>query len=209
LRYYRRPPAQGDELGLSGIGELADTDLTATAVETAGLDGSAPNDDPLVFDVNALLDAPAILAAGLVRPLDRRGHPVDRQEPEFTQQLLVVDPSKGGVIDHPLGTRHVGRESPKAVHGCACLSPGFGNPLNIKDHAGALLGGTGGHDHELGAPGRLAGALEVKGAVTVVAQLFDLTGGLVGAGLPWLGPKQRGDDLAVCIEHARQMGMGP
>ncbi|MDQ3766875.1 MAG: hypothetical protein M3346_05970 [Actinomycetota bacterium] len=108
-----RPP--GEELTplqLAGIHALLTQPTMAAAGKEIGVSARTINRWSKQRAFRAEYLAPAVLAAGPVRALDGSCHPVDRQETEVTQQLLMVDPSKGGVIDHSLGTRDMGGESP-------------------------------------------------------------------------------------------------
>lgn len=71
-----------------------------------------------------------------------------------------------------------------------------------------MVAGAHGDEHELDAVGGGAIALVVTVGVGFVATWPELAGGGVQPPLIWLGLEQGGDDFAVGVEHARQVGVG-
>ena len=164
--------------------------------------------DGLVFDVDVLLDAP-LVAPRLARAGLRGGDPVDGQQPEFAQQVLVVHAAECGVVDDALRARDVGCEAGEAVDGAAGFAAGGGDPFDVEDDAAVDLVGARGDEHELGAPRGVAVAFEMDRGVGLVAGGEEFAGGAVEALVAGLRPEERCDDLAVRVEHATQVGMRP
>ena len=131
------------------------------------------------------------------------------QQSEVAQQGLVVHAAQRGVVDDALGAVDEGCEAGEAVHRGAGFAAGVGDPFDVEDDAAVRVGGAGGDEHELDAPGDLAVAFDVQPAVGIGADGTDLAGRRVDAGVAGPGPEQGSDDLAVGVEHARQVGMGP
>ena len=71
------------------------------------------------------------------------------------------------------------------------------------------MGVAGGDQHELGAPRHLTGAFDVEGGVLLGPREMHLTGLLVDLLVARLGPEQRGDHLAVRVQHPRQIRVRP
>jgi hypothetical protein len=156
----------------------------------------------LVLDVNALLDPPAILSPGCPCPCLGRGHSVDRDESEVTEQHLVVHAPKGSVVDDCLRSRYQGSEPTEAFHCHSGLGAGPRHPLDVEDDAASLVRGSGCHKYELHSPGRLAISLEVQASVGLMSGVADLAGRPIDLGLERPGSEQRSHDLSVGVQEA-------
>ena len=121
--------------------------------------------DGLVFDVRAFRFALSFVAAGLLRAGLCGGDAVDGEPAEVAQEALVVDAAQRGVVDDALRAGQEGSDAFEAVHGGGGFAAGFGDPVDVEDDAAVGVVGAGGDEHELGAPGGLAGAFEVQAGV--------------------------------------------
>ena len=74
----------------------------------------------------------------------------------------MVHAAQGSVVDDALGAGDKGREASEAVHGGAGFAAGARDPVDVEDDASVRVGGTGGDEDELGAPGDFAVAFDVK-----------------------------------------------
>jgi len=81
--------------------------------------------------------------------------------------------------------------------------------VDVEDDPPPNVGGAGGDEHELGAPGGLAGSFPVNPGVGLGSPGEDLAGGFVDAGVSRPCLEEWGDDLAVGLEHAGQVRVGP
>ncbi len=123
--------------------------------------GAVGEGDGLVFEVDVLLD-PSLVASRLRRAGLGGGDPVDGEEAEFAQQVLVVDAAQCGVVDDALRAGDVGCEAGEAVDGGAGFAAGGGDPFDVEDDPAVDLVGAGGDEDELGAPRGVAVAFEVE-----------------------------------------------
>ena len=131
------------------------------------------------------------------------------QQSEFAEQVLVVDAAERGVVDDALCAGDVGCEAGEAVDGAAGFAAGGGDPFDVEDDPAVDVVGAGGDEDELGAPRGVAVAFEMHRRVGFVAGGEEFAGGAVEASVAGLGFEERCDDLAVGVEHATQIGMGP
>lgn len=149
------------------------------------------------------------MAAGLLCSGLGGGDAVDREESEFAHQVLVVHAAQRGVVDDALRARHVGCEAGEAVDGSAGFAAGSGDPFDIEDDPAVHVGRARGDKDKFGAPGGVAVAFEVERRVGFVARRKDLAGLAVHAMVVGLGLEEGSDDLAVCMDHPAEVGMGP
>ena len=150
-----------------------------------------------------------VAAAGFVGAGLGGGDAVDGEQAEVAEEVLVVDAAQGGVVDDALGAGEVWREAGEAVDGAAGFAAGGGDPVDVEDDAAVAVVGAGGDEDELGAPGGVAVAFEVQRRVGFDAGGAEFAGRAVDARVAGLGFEQGGDDLAVGVEHAAEVGMGP
>ena len=121
----------------------------------------------------------------------------------------MVDAAECAVVDDALEPGGIGGDPGDGVEGGGGFAAGGGDPVGVEDDAAVAVGGAHGDEHELEAPGGLAGAFEVQPGVGFEPWGADLAGLLVEDPSIGLGPKQRRDDLAVGVEHPRQVRPGP
>ena len=121
----------------------------------------------------------------------------------------MVHAAECGVVDDALRAVDVGCEAGEAVHRGAGFAAGVGDPFDVEDDAAVDVGGAGGDEDELDAPGHFAVAFDVESAVGFVAHGSDLAGVSVELGVAGPGPEQGSDDFAVGVQHPREVGMGP
>ena len=143
--------------------------------------------DGAFFDVGAFLDA-TFCTAGVLRVGVGRSDAVDRQETEVAQQGLVVHAAQGGVVDDSLRAPNQRCEAGEAAHRGAGLAAGRRDPLDVENDAAVHVGGTGGDEHELDAPGHLTGAFDVQPTIWIGAQRAQFTGRRVELGVAGPGP---------------------
>ena len=87
----------------------------------------------------------------------------------MTEDLLVVHAPEGGVIDDGLGARGERRGPFQAAHRRGGFAAGLGHEVDIEDHPAPFVFGPAGDQHPFGAPGGLAGALEMQPTVGLEA----------------------------------------
>ena len=201
--------AEFGEREVAGVGAFGEAERPGVGVEVEGAAGAVGEGDGLVFDVGALLDASAAGAPVGFGGGDGGGDPVDGEEAEFAEQVLVVGAAQGGVVDDALGAGDEGCEAGEEVEGGAGFAAGGGDPVDVEDDAAVAVVAAYGGEDEFGAPGGVAVAFEMQAGVGFVTQRGDLAGGAVDALVAGLGPIQRGDDFAVGVEQSGRVGMGP
>ncbi len=113
------------------------------------------------------------------------------------------------VIDERLGSADVGTQALDGGHGHLGLSPLVTYECPVEDDPSSLVGPTGSEEDELGPPRRLPRAFEVEIRIWLMATGPDLSRRAVDSHVARPGPVQRGDHLAVAIEHPALMGVGP
>ena len=138
------------------------------------------------------------------------GDPVDGEEAEVAQQVLVVDAAQRGVVDDALRAGDVGCEAGEAVDGGAGFAAGGGDPVDVEDDAAVDVGRCGRRRGRTWCPRRsrrrLRSAAPASGSTRVGRSSPVVRSRRVVAGL---GLEERSDDLAVGVEHAGEVGMGP
>lgn len=113
------------------------------------------------------------------------------------------------VVDHALRAGQEGSELPEAVHGRGGFAAGAGDPADVENDAAVGVVGAGGDEHELGAPGGLAGAFEMQAGVGLGAAGEDLASGFVDAGVAVFGAVERRDHFPVRMHHPVERRMRP
>jgi len=132
----------------------------------------------------------------------------DRQEPAVAEQLDEVGAAEGAVVDDADRPGQQGSEASDALERGLGFAADVGDRGDGEDHAGVALLVAGGDHDVLGAPGGLTAAGDMEGGVGVVAERAELAGCLVEPGVAGLGLPERGDDLAVGVQHPGEVGMG-
>ena len=147
-----RTRAEFGEGEVAGVGEFAEAECAVAGVEPQRPLRAVGEGDGLVLEVDALLGSAAAGAAGGLDGGLGGGDPVDGQQAEVSQQLLVVDAAQGGVVDDALGAGGERCEAGEAVHGGGGFAAGGGDPFGVDDDA-AGGGRAYGDEHELDAEG--------------------------------------------------------
>ena len=122
---------------------------------------------------------------------------------------LVVDAAERGVVDDALGSGEEWDESFHRFDGDGGFAALVGDGGDVEDDPVAELVAAGGHDHPLGSPRELAGALEVEVGVGLGSHGSELAGGLVELRVAGAGLEQRGDDLAVAVDQPGAVRVRP
>ena len=102
-----------------------------------------------------------------------------------------------------------GRETGEAADRGVGFTAGTRDPFDIKDYAAVHFGAAGRNEDEFDAPRGLAVAFDMQAGVGFVTPRAQLAGGRVEVSVAGFGGKERGDDLAVGVEHSRQVRVGP
>ena len=122
----------------------------------------------------------------------------------------MVHAAQGGVVDDALGAGDEWCEAGEAAHRGAGFAAGGGDPFDVEDDAAVDVGGAGGDEDELGCPRRSrrrlrrAAQRRVRRASGRISPVVRVELGVAGP-----GAEEGSDDLAVGVEHPRQVGMGP
>ena len=162
----------------------------------------------LVFEQVRLLDASSVLASGLLGAGLRGGDAVDREQPAVAEQRLVVDAAEGGVVDD--AQRAGSRGASRSMHSSAMSAspPGVGTQSTsriMRAWTSSVRAAT----MTYLVPQAVSPLPSTCSAgVGLEAQRTDFAGRLVDAGVAGLGLEQRGDDLAVGVEHPVEVGVG-
>jgi hypothetical protein len=100
---------EGGELQLTSLRRAHEADRARFGEETERDGGTIGEPDILVLDVHGLLAPLDLALEGLARDGLRGGDHVHGHDPELSEDLLVVDSPKCGVVDDRLGPRDVRR----------------------------------------------------------------------------------------------------
>jgi hypothetical protein len=153
----------GEEL-LAGVGEGEDADGAGTGEQVDGVFGAVGEGDGALFDEGGLLDTFLVALAVGAGALGG-GDLVDGAQAEGAEQPLVVDAAESAVLVDALEPRSIGGDAGDGVESGGGFASGGGDPVGAEDDSSVAVGGAHGDEHELEAPGGLAGALEVQASV--------------------------------------------